>query len=117
MTELFDTGGEAAERLKVLKKDGLLRGQVGREGLDLLALLDKSGWTEANRTYAHQFCDKIEASAFLVKEMELGMKEGHFDEWKSKKMKSLISNYNLWGSFTDGQIAFANKMCGDIGRW
>jgi hypothetical protein len=115
--ELFDTGGEAAQRLRVLKKDGLLRGKAGREGLDLLDLLDRESWTEANRTYAHQFADKVEASAFLVKEMELGMSQGHFDDWKCKKMKSLIQNYDRWGTFTDAQIAFANKMCGDIGRW
>ncbi len=105
-------GGEAAKRLNQLKADGLLRGICGREGLELLSILAKDGWTEANRSYAHQFCDKVEASAFLVKEMELGMKEGHFDAWKSNKMRSLISGFNKFGTLTDAQITFANKMCG-----
>lgn len=112
-----DDGGEAAQRLNVLKKDGMLRGRKGREGLELLALLDKDGWTTANRAYAHQFADQVEASAFLVKEMELGMKQGHFDEWKTKRMRSLIAGYNTYGTLTEAQIKFANSMCGSIGRW
>lgn len=112
-----DDGGEAGQRLRVLKKDGMLRGIKGKEGLELLALLNGDGWTLANKTYAHQFADQVEASAFLVKEMEFGIKEGHFDEWKTKKMRSLIAGFDKFGTLTEAQIKFANKMCGDIGRW
>jgi len=105
-------GGEAGARLLKLKADGLLRGVCGREGLELLSILNRDGWTEANRSYAHQFADKVEASAFLVKEMELGIKQGHFDTWKCVKMKSLIAGFNKFGTLTDAQISFANKMCG-----
>jgi hypothetical protein len=109
-------GGETGRKLRDLKKEGLLRGKKGKEGLDLLVILDKDGWTPANKTFADLFIDSIEASSWLVKEMEYGMEKGDFDDWKCKKMRSLIAGYNIWGTLTPAQIGFANKMLGDPGR-